>query len=105
MLVRFRSKQSADFIMFGDVAKTLITMMGHSGAIPGAMSAAEVPAALARLQHALSGESVIAPAPAADAGDEPAGDQAVTLGRRAVPLVEMLRAAAAAGGYIMWEHA
>jgi hypothetical protein len=106
MLVKFKSKTSADFIMFGDIAVALIRMMGHSGNVPGAMSAAELPAALARLKHALSGESVNTE-PAADRPDEEAAaaDQAVTLRQRAVPLIDMLTAAVAAESYIMWESA
>lgn len=105
MLVKFRSKTSADFIMFGDIAVALIRMMGHSGTVPGAMSAAEVPAALSRLKHALSGESVHTEAVADRPDEEAAADQAVTLRQRAVPLIDMLNAAVAAESYIMWESA
>jgi hypothetical protein len=79
-------------------------MMGHTGTIPGAMSAAEVPEALARLKQALSGQRAL---PAADAedkdSDESAADYPVDLAKRAVPLIEMLTAAATADSYVMWE--
>ncbi len=105
MLVRFRSKESAEFIMLGDVAIKLIQMMGHSGAIPGAIAAEEVPAALQRLREALEIEGA-EPAPAEQAGEEQVDEPEprVTLANRAFPLIEMLKAAAAANSYVMWDE-
>ena len=40
--------------MFGDVAATLLKMAGHSGTMPGALLAREIPSALARLKQALA---------------------------------------------------
>src|SRR5882757_9161247 len=60
MLVRFSSTATEPLIMFGDVAIQLIKMMGASGTIPGALYAADIPAAITRLrqQLALLGPSV-----------------------------------------------
>src|SRR6185312_9413752 len=58
MLVTFKTSAHADIIMFGDIAKQLLKMMGHSGTIPSAMVADEVPAALDRLRHAVEAERV-----------------------------------------------
>ena len=97
MLVTFRTKAYANITMFGDVAKQLLTLMGHSGTIQSALTAKDVPAALARL------EAAIAQRKAAEADDAPAetererdADDAprkVVLSQRAVPLLELLRAA------------
>jgi hypothetical protein len=104
MLIKFKSKTSADFIMFGDIAVTLIQMMGHTGTIPGAMSAAELPGALARLKQALSGKRADSTSePQEEDADERAGDYPVDLAKRAVPLIDMLTAAIAADSYVMWE--
>ena len=50
MLVTFTCEAYADITMFGDVAQHLLTLMGHSGTVPGAILAEDVPAALHRLR-------------------------------------------------------
>jgi len=54
MLVTFETKSHAPITMFGDVAVTLIKMMGHSGTVPSALLAQDVPAALERLKAAVA---------------------------------------------------
>lgn len=54
MIVTFRSKAHADIIMFGDIAVNLLKLMGHSGTVPGALLAEDVPAALDRLRKAVA---------------------------------------------------
>jgi len=49
MLVKFTTNAYADITMFGDIALTMLKMMGHSGTVPGAILAADIPAALSRL--------------------------------------------------------
>lgn len=104
MLVRFRSKESAEFVMLGDIAVKLIQLMGHSGTIPGAIAADDVPAALERLREALAIQGA-APAPGPE-DEEEAGEREppVTLANRAYPLIEMLKAAAANDSYVMWDQ-
>ena len=106
MLVTFRSKAYANITMFGDVAKQLLELMGHSGTIPSAIKAEDVPAALARLEAAIKQRR------AAEAADVPEGDRGrddydaprkVALSQRAVPLLELLRAAAASKANVMWD--
>ena len=53
MLVTFRSKGSGELTMFGDVAVTLLKLMRHSGTVPGALLADQIPSALARLKKAI----------------------------------------------------
>ena len=57
MLVKFQTKSQATITMFGDVAVTLIKLMGHSGTVPSALLAEDVPAALARLKVAVAEHS------------------------------------------------
>ena len=106
MLVTFHTKAYANITMFGDVAKQLLELLGHSGTIPSAIKAEDVPAALARLEAALQQRR------AADAADLMEGDRRrddydaprkVTLSQRAVPLLELLRAAAANKADVMWD--
>ena len=104
MLVTFKTDAYADIMMFGDVAKQLLKMMGHSGTIPSAMVAEEVPAALERLKRAVDAER--APdVPESDEGAEQSNDQNVSLKYRALPLIELLTAAAKKNCDVMWDKA
>ena len=53
MLVTFSCEEYENITMFGDVAKQLLTLMGHSATIPGAIVAAEIPSALANLKKGI----------------------------------------------------
>jgi len=101
MLIKFNSDVGA-FTMFGDVAVPLLKAMGHSGTVPGALLAADIPAALALLKQAVAGKP---PDPhqgtRADADEDP--DDAVTLRKRAFPLIDLLTQAAARNADVMWD--
>lgn len=106
MLVTFDSKAWSSVTLFGDVAVTLLKMMGHSGTVPGALRAAEIPAAIERLQQALdtvSPEEKNEPAASPDATD-PDATPAVGIGMRAYPLIQLLSAAALQDCDVMWKQ-
>jgi hypothetical protein len=94
--------------MHGDAAVTLLKAMGHSGTVPGAILAADLPEALAQLRKALETlADVPAPEPGAGADETEERDDApppVTLRMRAVPLVDMIETAIARGSDLMWER-
>jgi hypothetical protein len=100
MLVTFSSSAYADITMFGDVALRLLKLMGHSGTVPGALLAEDVPAALARLQAAIAAEKRLPEVKTADTEDD---EPAVSLPHRALPLIELLKAAAKAECDVMWD--
>jgi hypothetical protein len=103
MLVTFSCPAYADITMFGNVAVHLIKMMGHSGTVPSAILAADVPAALERLEAAVKMQGHL-PEPAASAGEKDDDKEAaVSLAHRALPLRELLRAAAKAECNVMWD--
>ena len=102
MLVTFSCPAYADITLFGDVAIRLLKMMGHSGTVPSALLADDVPAALARLEAEIEAEKQSSQATdvsAEDDGDEPA----VSLTHRALPLVDLLKAAAKDKCNVMWD--
>lgn len=113
MLVTFRSKATESITMFGDVAQPLLKLMGASGVIPGALNAEDVPAALSRLERevdALKTQAATREAPAADkegakADEAATGEPAVPvpLYSRAIPLMDLLKRAAAARVAVTWE--
>ena len=98
MLVRFDSK-AGTLTTFGEVAVRLLRMMGQSGAVPGAILAQDIPAAVERLRQAV-GQQPDARAPSGDDGDEPP----VNLSQRAFPLIELLERAAKIGADVIWEE-
>ncbi|MCC7548265.1 MAG: DUF1840 domain-containing protein [Burkholderiales bacterium] len=102
MLIRFESKIGA-FSMFGDIAVTLLKLMGHSGTVPGAILADDIPDALARLRAGLHAQ------PEEPETDEISHDERdekpeprVSIHKRAVPLVDLLTRSAQAGSDVMW---
>ena len=101
MLVTFTCPAYADITMFGDVAIRLLKMMGHSGTVPGALLAEDVPAALQRLEAAIEAERQL-PEPKEEAQNED-DEPAVSLSHRALPLIELLRSAAKAKCNVMWD--
>jgi hypothetical protein len=101
MLVTFTTEAYADITMFGDVAVSLLKMMGHSGTVPSAILAADVPAALSRLTTAINAEK----SPTAPEAEGPwADDAAVSMAHRALPLIELLTAAAKENRDVMWNE-
>ena len=98
MLVTFTTKAYADITMFGDVAVTLLKMMGHSGTVPGAILAADLPAALSRLTAAIDKTRT-----ETSAGDDDEDETRVSLSNRALPLVDLLTAAPQQNCDVMWE--
>jgi hypothetical protein len=105
MLVTFQTKAYSDITMFGDVAKRLLKLMGHSGTVPSAIAAEDVPAALDRLRAAIARERAVE----SDAGETVVDDQEreqprVGIAQRAYPLIELLSAAAAAECGVSWRQ-
>lgn len=99
MLVTFSCKQYENITMFGEVAKTLITMMGQSGAIPGAILAKDVPTALSCLKKNLEGQKQKDSVAKQDDDEE---EPRISLAHRAIPLIAMLEAASKHQSNIMW---
>lgn len=100
MLIRFKSDKSGSFIMQESVAVPLLRMMGMSGNPEGAVSEDELKTALRRLEAALASERQPSPEQEEEEGEE---EPAIGLAVRATPLLEMLRRAQAADGYVMWQ--
>jgi hypothetical protein len=98
VIVRFDS-EAGQFLMNGEVAVALLRHMGHSGTVPSALLAADLPAAIARL------EAAVAPLPPTGAQDDSTGESSVSLRQRAFPMLELLRRAARKGCDVLWDKA
>jgi hypothetical protein len=73
-------------------------MMGHSATVPGAIRAEDVPLALSRLRAAIDAEKS-SPSLADNNADEPV----VSVAHRALPLINLLAAAAKEKSYVTWK--
>ena len=92
--------------MLGDVAVKLLQMMGHSGTVPSAIIAQDIPAALARLKSALDipAETDRQSARSNSPGNEDEGKEApISLQQRAHPLIELLTRAAEQDCDLTWK--
>jgi len=98
VLVRFDSK-AGTLTTFGEVAVNLLRMMGQSGAIPGAILAQDIPAAVERLRRAVAQEPQPRPQQNADDSEPP-----VNVSQRAFPVIELLERAAKMGADVIWEE-
>jgi hypothetical protein len=99
MLIKFDS-DAGSFTMDGGIAVQLLKAMGHSGTVPSAILAQDIPAAVARLKSAVADKP-----DARNADEEDSGEVQVSLGQRAFPLIELLNRAAAKGAEVMWAKA
>ena len=101
MLIKFDSEVGT-FTMFAEPALLLIRMMGHSGTVPGAILAEDLPAALERLRQAL--DAYVEPPPKAKAAHEEEDKNWVPLRKRAFPLIQLLQQAAREKKPVLWEE-
>lgn len=98
MLVKFTSRSYADITMFGDVAKDMLSAMGQSGVIPGALNPRDIPRALENLQAAVDRSKAEPAAQQDDDSFQPGFAQ------RALPLLALLQAAIDADKDVIWEE-
>ena len=107
MIVRFSTRAGA-LTMHGDAAVALRRAMGHSGTVPGAILAGDLPGALASLRRSLEAQARVAPIAAEPPEDSDEEDEdrqpPVTLAMRAVPLIDMIETAIARDSDLMWER-
>ncbi|MDO9311177.1 MAG: DUF1840 domain-containing protein [Nitrosomonas sp.] len=99
MLVTFTTDAHANITMFEGDALTMLKMMGHSATVPGAILAADVPAALSRLTAAIDAEKISSPV---ENENEDTDEPVVSMTNRGLPLIDLLTAAAKAGCNVMW---
>lgn len=103
MLVTFSCPAYANIAMFGDAAVRLLKLMGHSGTVPGALLAADVQAALERLEAAVEADKQLPESEPEASAQSADGEPAVSLSHRALPVIELLRAAAKVRCDVRWD--
>jgi len=96
MFVTFSSDAYENISYFNDVANQLLNLMGHSGTVPGALKSDQVAGALANLKHGL--EQYKTPSGVDNDADEPV----ISIGKRAIPLINLLESAARKDCNVLW---
>lgn len=108
MLVKF-STRFGQLLMLGEPAVALLKLGGHSGTVPSAVLAADLPHFLERLRHGLEAHgddpspASPPPDPGRDEDDEPR-ERPISLRLRAVPLLDLLATAIERQSDLMWER-
>lgn len=100
MLVTFQTDAYESITLFGHIAKRLLTMMGQSGSVPGAILASDVSHALILLRKGIEGDKkhALSNIEQSDPDEEPE----VSLAHRALPLMALLQAAEERHCDVMW---
>ena len=98
MLVTFYCDAYENITYFGDVAKQLLNLMGHSGTVPGAIKSQDLSESLNQLQQGLKkGKS-----PSMDSKNDDE-DEVIHLAKRATPLINLLQAAIKKDCDVLWK--
>lgn len=100
MLITFRTDAYESITLFGHIAERLLSMMGQSGRVPGALLASDVPHALLLLRKAIESDKRRAD-PNVETS-EVDGEPEVSLAHRALPLIALLQAAESQHCDVMW---
>jgi hypothetical protein len=99
MLITFKNSAYANITMFGNVGLKMLEMMNFGETVPGAITAEDVPQALINLQQGLAKIPQQPEAAGAEDDDLPS----TSLHTRAVPLLELLKAATVDHSLVHWE--
>lgn len=104
--IRFSSKAGANVTMDERIALELIRMMGHSGAVPGAILGDKLNPALTALRQRLASAAAEQDETRAAGSDDDDDDDAqhVALSTRAFPLLQLMEAADKRHQDLMWER-
>lgn len=97
MLVVFTCNAYENLTYFEDVALRLLPLMGHSATIPGAIKGKDTAEALARLEKGVGKTAVVQQD---DDSDEPD----ISMAHRALPLINMLKAAVKEHCDVLWSY-
>lgn len=112
MLITFKSGAAADVIMFGDVAKKLLQIIGKDPEdTRGIVTVEQLPEAMSRLRAAIDGDRARQTARGAE--EEEADTEAgrtgmaapVGIAQRAYPLLEMMEYSQKEETPVIWEGA
>lgn len=108
MIVVFQSQAAGDVMMFGDVAYSLMEIIGKEAGPKGIVTVEQLPAAIARLKAALAADkpshAVLAASDTPQFEKSPEGNERprISLTQRAVPLIELLELSLKKKAAVVW---
>jgi cyclopropane-fatty-acyl-phospholipid synthase len=106
MLFKFKSKATGDLIMLEPNGRRVLQLIGKEPGPSGIIQPGQMTDAVAALEKAIAEEEAAQKAAEDEArakGEQPrAKPEVVSLRQRAVPFIEMLRRAQAAGKDVVW---
>lgn len=105
MLYKFKSKATGDLIMLEPNGRRVLEIIGKDPGPKGIVLPEEMPQALQALDAAIQREEAEQKAAIEEArakGQVPPRFESVSLRQRAVPFIDMLKRASAAGKEIVW---
>lgn len=100
MLVTFTCKGHENITLFGNIAVQLLNFMGHSGIVPSAILAEDVPEALAQLQKRIE---TIKQGSSNESSNDDDGEPVISVAHRAIPLISLLQDAVKNHSNVMWD--
>lgn len=102
MLYEFKSKAAGTVTMTGAVAERLLAIVGKAPGPRGIFTVEQMGPAIAALQAAVDREKAEGGADADDDAEPRDSPRAVSLGQRAWPLIDLLKAAMKADQVVTW---
>ena len=99
MLYTFKSPAASNLIMLQSNGERVLDLIGKEPGSKGIILPEQMPAAIAKLEHAMAQEG---PAPASTQDTDDDNTEMVSFRQRATPFVEMLKRCHAAGKEIVW---
>lgn len=107
MFIKFESNGSAPFVMQGEIAQQLVSMMGQGKEVEGSISGSAISDAISKLKEALVQQSETAACGSiGEINEELPDDEEIEtplpISARAIPLMEMLQKAKGADSFVMW---
>lgn len=107
MLVKFTSSTSGQIMMFAQVARQMLEILGKDCSARGVVTTEQLSDAIARLRAAVTDAHGHPPADNEpdDCTDEAEAGSRVGLAQRAYPLIELLEWTRKEDGFVLWEAA
>ena len=107
MLYEFKSKAAGTVVMTGTVGDRMLAIIGRAPGPQGVFTPEQLGPAIEALQAAIKAEKLALQQPAPDSQDKDdetsdSDGEAISLAQRALPLIELLSSARAAGKPVTW---
>ncbi|MFY9326683.1 MAG: DUF1840 domain-containing protein [Georgfuchsia sp.] len=108
MIVTFKSPAAGDVIMFGNVAKRMMEIMGKEATAKGIVTVPQLPEAIARLREAIAADKAQRAnladedQPRSEAAEDGGKRDHVSLAQRAAPLLELLERSLKKSKPVVW---